>query len=181
MQNLYLQTLIGDSQLCISKTSPPGQRCLEPLRGAPDEYDTFNSSFDISSEYFYAYIEELYGNYNYEAEAPSPFSADAPSPFSAAAPSPLSADAPSQSNTSALPEDDTLCVNMTCSAEGRVLVNGKLCDPGALFPNIYSAFIYQIQQIYKLDASSKHERLACINSHVSLILNSTIQTRWTQV
>jgi hypothetical protein len=181
MQHLYLQTLIGDSQLCISKTSLPGQRCIEPLQVVPDEYDTFNSSYDISLEYFYAYIEEVYASYSYEADAQSPFSADAQSPFLAAAPSPLSADAPSQSNTSALPEDDTLCVIMACSAEGRVLVNGKLCDPGAPFPNIYSAFRCQIQQIYKLDASSKHERLACMHSHVLLILNSTIQTRWTQV
>jgi hypothetical protein len=124
MQNTNLQSVLGNSQQCVSKTSPPGQRCLEPLHGLPDESDTFNSSFDIVLEYF-AYFEELNGNGSDEADAPSPFLADALSPISAAA--------PSQSNTSALPDDDTLCVNMACSAEGRVLVDGKLCDPGAPF------------------------------------------------
>jgi hypothetical protein len=139
MQNTNIQKVLGDSKLCISKTSPPGLRCLEPLHGLPDESNTFNSSLDIVLEYF-EYYEELNGNGDNKADAPSPFLADALSPISAAAPSPFSADAPSQSNTSALPDDDTLCVNMACSAEGRVLVNGKPCDPGAPLPNIYPSF-----------------------------------------
>jgi hypothetical protein len=167
MQNLLLQTLIGDSQLCISKTSPPGQRCIEPLQGVPDEYDTFNSSKEIDSEYFDAIFDEFYQYVDYEADAPSPFTADASFPFSASAPSPFLTDAPSPdfaaapsptSNTSALPDDDTLCVNMACSTEGRVVVNGKPCDPGASFAHIYLAVRNECQRIYKLDVHSQHEK-----------------------
>jgi hypothetical protein len=140
MQFGKFRKLSSNIQQCIAKTSPPGLRCLEPLHGGFDEYDTFNSTLELYMEYLEAYDASS----NTIADAPSPFSADAPSLAFSAAPSPVS-------GKFEAPEDETMCLYMACSPDGRVLVGGKLCDRGSTFPYCNPTSSYHSQHIHELN------------------------------
>jgi hypothetical protein len=105
-------------KVCITKTSPPGQRCLQPVLSGIDDSSHNKLLLDEFSE------RQMNGSEDTHEYATSPEDADAPAP----------------SSLLLYPEDTTLCVDMACSADKRVLVNGKLCDPGEPFPPSFSIF-----------------------------------------
>jgi hypothetical protein len=106
-------TDVPEGKQCITKTSPPGQRCLQPL------YTDFVLS-PQSPRLPYEYEEE-YAAYPHNSDgysvAPPPDYADAP--------------APSAPGRVSFPIDATICTPLACSTDGRVLVYGEPCDPGA--------------------------------------------------
>lgn len=76
LHDLQNGDVFGDEylgQICVTGSSPPGQRCLKPATAGG-----FKGIF----------------------------------------------------NASGSPLDDTVCVEMKCSAEGAVLVGDEICDPG---------------------------------------------------
>jgi hypothetical protein len=92
---------------CITQLSPPGQRCLQPLTAPPMvSAQHFTSEPGLSGGYGYGsgdYDEGPEGSEGSEGGGSNPF---------------------------ILPEDTTICVDMSCSADGVVLINGEPCDPG---------------------------------------------------
>jgi hypothetical protein len=96
------------SRECVTMTSSPGQRCLQPLHGTV------------------ATNHGGHGGYGHWSEHDS-FPADSPSDESI-----FQAVAPVPGIDFEAVDDTTICVEMTCSAAGTVLVDGMPCDASAL-------------------------------------------------
>jgi hypothetical protein len=123
------------SNECITMTSSPGQRCLQPLHGS---------------------VAMNHGGYGPLSEHDS-FPADSPSDesiFQAAAPLPVL-------NLSAV-DDTTICVEMTCSAAGTVLVDGMPCDASALPLAFYPPLSRcNLPMLLSTSKCSLHASIAC--------------------